>query len=839
MNFSTAATFYGYNRFRQLVEDAKLLPLLQMSIHKQMTMFWPTDQALSSLPPNRQRWLTSPDHRDQLVDTIKAHILRNIRMDVFTSSGTPPSYRTMHGSTIKISCDKNLVGAVLINGNSARLVERFMKFSGGLAFGIDQLLEPPGLGAFCDEYENKTINGPCGSCIDPPPCSPRYVDSGSALTCMRPRFGRYRPSPWSNPWSSVNLHLPQGRTGCKRVCQYPSWIEKCCKNHYGRDCTVCPGGVEAPCSGHGECEDGVRGQGVCVCAKGFRGDACQLCRAQYYGPNCTACSCTKKGSCEDGVEGSGLCVCESGWQGQQCQIETGTLPEECRQCHAQAVCVPGAGCQCKSGFQGNGTSCSPEPPPDLCSEYNGGCHLVADCNQTGLLVNCTCRSGYQGDGFSCEPINRCVEEENGGCSDFATCKFTGPNERKCECQPGYVGNGVQCLEKVVPPVDRCLEDNGGCDPEASCKDLHYHANTAGVFHLRSPDGKYKMNLSQADASCQAEGASLASLTQLGYAQQLGMHLCVAGWMEEGKVGYPIRSPSAKCGDNHVGVVLYKQPVDNSSKYDAYCYRLSDVSCVCRTGYVGYGDFCNGVLTSVLASQPDFSLFYKFLVDYSDSSAEGKQLVDFLSHRKSEVTLFVPQNAGFGPNQTLSGRDVEYHISTNHSKRLYQDLSHRQVIASRLGFNLTVTHGHNVSYKLVNQQLLLDWDIPAFNGIIHVIQAPLIAPPPPISHHASHGYAHSNSTATVLVCVFLVCVLAGAGYYVFKYKTDAFRFQYFRNEDEDGASGGGAKPSLVSIPNPLYSGSHAFTEPFGDSSQAVDPAELTERPEPPSLLDLHQ
>lgn len=46
--------------------------------------------------------------------------------------------------------------------------------------------------------------------------------------------------------------------------------------------------------------------------------------------------------------------------------------------------------------------------PDLCSEYNGGCHQNADCNQTGLLVNCTCHSGYQGDGFSCEPINRWV-----------------------------------------------------------------------------------------------------------------------------------------------------------------------------------------------------------------------------------------------------------------------------------------------------------------------------------------------------------------------------------------------------------------------------------------------
>ncbi len=55
--------------------------------------------------------------------------------------------------------------------------------------------------------------------------------------------------------------------------------------------------------------------------------------------------------------------------------------------------------------------------------------------------------------------------------------------------------------------------------------------------------------------------------------QLGMHLCVAGWMEGGKVGYPTRFPSVKCGDNHVGVVLYREPVDQSSKYDAYCYRL--------------------------------------------------------------------------------------------------------------------------------------------------------------------------------------------------------------------------------------------------------------------------
>lgn len=44
----------------------------------------------------------------------------------------------------------------MINGNEARLVERFMVLREGLAFGIDQLLEPPGLGAHCDSLEIKT-----------------------------------------------------------------------------------------------------------------------------------------------------------------------------------------------------------------------------------------------------------------------------------------------------------------------------------------------------------------------------------------------------------------------------------------------------------------------------------------------------------------------------------------------------------------------------------------------------------------------------------------------------------------------------------------------------------
>ncbi|KAK2861690.1 hypothetical protein Q5P01_001223 [Channa striata] len=833
MNFTSAAAFYGYNRFYKLVEDAGLLPVLQMPIHQPFTIFWPTDEALNSLPTERQHWLSSPDHQEQLAATVKAHIIRDYKLLGIGHPEKQRTFRTMQGSNINYGCDKSSVGDILINDNAAKVVERFLTFKEGVAYGIDQLLEAPGLGAYCDGIENKTSYGSCGHCgLFVPPCPHNQYDTGSEGPCFRSRYRSYHSYsrfPYRRDSSFIR--------GCRRICQKLSWEPKCCKNHYGRDCQVCPGGLESPCGKHGDCKDGLSGSGECICHKGFRGTDCKHCQSGYYGPNCTACSCGRRGTCDDGIEGSGQCTCDPSWQGDQCQIDLGSIPKECWQCHIQANCVPGVGCQCKSGFQGNGTFCTLEPPPDLCFEYNGGCHQNADCNQTGLTVNCTCHSSYQGDGYSCEPINRCVEEPNGGCSDFASCKFTGPNERECECLPGYVGNGIQCLEKLVPPVDRCLEDNGGCDPVATCKDLHYHANTAGVFHLRSSEGKYKMNFSQAQAACQAEGATMATFKQLGDAQQMGMHLCVAGWMEEGKVGYPTRFPSVKCGDNHVGLVIYKEPVDQSSTYDAYCYRLKDVSCVCPDGYVGDGDYCNGVLTNVLATYSNFSIFYKFLLDYSGSSSEGKQLVDFLSHRKSEVTLFVPHDAGFAQNQTLTARDLEYHISANHSRRAFKDLKHEDILTSWLGYNLTVTHGNNESSKLVNKKLLLDWDIPAVNGIIHVIEGPLIAPPPPGSHAASRGHSHSSGTAAaILVSLLLACLLAALGYYVFKHKADAFRFQYFKNEDEDGATGSRNKSALVSIPNPLYNGSRAFVEPFGESSQEVEPAEPEEAPQ---FLDLDQ
>lgn len=64
----------------------------------------------------------------------------------------------------------------MINGNEARLVERFMVLREGIAFGIDQLLEPPGLGAYCDSLENRTT----------------MVSSANTLTFVIPNVFRRR-----------------------------------------------------------------------------------------------------------------------------------------------------------------------------------------------------------------------------------------------------------------------------------------------------------------------------------------------------------------------------------------------------------------------------------------------------------------------------------------------------------------------------------------------------------------------------------------------------------------------------------------------------------------------
>lgn len=58
-------------------------------------------------------------------------------------------------------------GALLVNDHAASIVDRYLAFREGVAFGIDRLLEPPGLGAFCDSLENRTTYVSSSSSLGP------------------------------------------------------------------------------------------------------------------------------------------------------------------------------------------------------------------------------------------------------------------------------------------------------------------------------------------------------------------------------------------------------------------------------------------------------------------------------------------------------------------------------------------------------------------------------------------------------------------------------------------------------------------------------------------------
>ncbi|XP_036187884.1 stabilin-1 isoform X6 [Myotis myotis] len=823
-NVTAAADSFGYKIFSSLVTVAGLLPLLRDASHRPFTMLWPTDSALRALPPDRQAWLYHEDHRDKLAAILRGHVIRNIEALASDLPNLGP-LRTLHGTPISFSCSRARPGELMVGEDDARIVQRHLPFEGGLAYGIDQLLEPPGLGARCDHFETRPLwLKICSICGQEPPCPEGSQEQGSPQACLR-YFSKLWTSPALRSFTLRNL-WGQPRSlarGCHRNCVTTTWKPSCCSGHYGSECRACPGGASHPCSDHGVCMDGMSGSGQCRCHSGFAGTACELCAPGAFGPHCQACRCASHGHCDEGLGGSGYCFCDEGWTGPFCEVQLELQPVCVPPCAPQAVCRAGNICECSLGYEGDGHTCT---VADLCQDGRGGCSEHANCSQVGTVVTCACLPDYEGDGWSCRARNPCDDSHRGGCSEHADCLSTGPNTRRCVCHAGYVGDGLQCLEEPEPPVDRCLGQPPPCHMDAVCTDLHFQEKRAGVFHLQATSGPYGLNFSEAEAACGAQGAVLASLPQLSAAQQLGFHLCLVGWLANGSAAHPVVFPEADCGAGQVGVVSLGTRKNLSERWDAYCYRMQDVACRCRDGFVGDGiSTCNGKLLDVLAATANFSTFYGMLLDYANATPRGLDFLDFLDDELTYKTLFVPVNEGFVDNMTLSGPDLELHASN--ATFLSTNVSQGTSLLSRSGLRLAVSAvgSDNSSQapgapRTVVVSRVIVWDIMAFNGIIHTLASPLLTPPQPRAVVAPEARPVAAGVGAVVAAGTLLGLVAGVGYLRARGKAAGFGFSVFQAEDDadDDFSPWqeGTSPTLVSIPNPVFGSNDTFCEPFNDS-----------------------
>uniref|UniRef100_A0A673BJX9 Stabilin 2 n=1 Tax=Sphaeramia orbicularis TaxID=375764 RepID=A0A673BJX9_9TELE len=712
--FTLSLSFFYLQDDTYVFQDTGVVDLVQDAIHQPITIFLPSDAAMASLPQQQKDFLFNPQNQAQLQEYLKYHILpsQKVYAEGLIHLDSP---RTIQGSPLSFSCGGlDAIGDIFVNDGKCRIVQRHLIFREGIAYGIDCLLTPPSLGGRCDEQSTFELQMSCGVCSSAASRCPRGSKVKEVQRCDLPTMFVTRNS------------------GCRSTCTVNFWQPKCCPGYYGRDCLVCPGGVGSPCNNRGKCDDGHLGNGTCTCNAGFGGVACELCNKGFYGPTCKACNCSEHGSCDDGRRGTGSCFCEAGWTGERLV--------------------------------------------DMCQVWNGGCAKDAKCSQKGEQVSCTCPKGYTGDGYVCLPIDPCADGNNGGCHEHAICTLTAPGKRKCSCKDKYIGDGVTCDVKQLP-ISRCLQDNGLCHQDAKCTDLHFEDATLGVFHLRSDKGQYKLNYTAAQQACSAVGGTLATYMQLSYAQQGGLNMCAAGWLDQARVSYPTTYANPNCGFGHVGIVDYGVRKNLSETWDTFCYRMKEVKCECKVGYIGDGFTCTGNLLQVLKSTPSFSSFLTQILNYSEVSASGKQFMKRLSNLTIQSTLFVPDNSGLAENDTLTQRDIEFHLSDGQVLPINR-LKNGTRIRTRVGSltALGVSNLLNPSSWYINDRFVTSSDIVASNGIIHVLQGPLKAPPPRqemrVAHKAGMGVG-------VVLLIVLVVAVSFVGYHFYKHNTKPFQFHYFK------------------------------------------------------------
>ncbi|NP_988948.1 CD44 antigen precursor [Xenopus tropicalis] len=93
----------------------------------------------------------------------------------------------------------------------------------------------------------------------------------------------------------------------------------------------------------------------------------------------------------------------------------------------------------------------------------------------------------------------------------------------------------------------------------------------GVFHVEKYD-RYALNREDAIKLCHELNTTIANLTLMEIAQDIGFETCRYGWIED-RVVIPRIKPNPICAANYTGIFTLGN--NDSLRYDAYCYNASE------------------------------------------------------------------------------------------------------------------------------------------------------------------------------------------------------------------------------------------------------------------------
>ncbi|XP_046840914.1 stabilin-2-like isoform X2 [Xenia sp. Carnegie-2017] len=385
----------NYSMFVNLLN--KTIILDRLPYKRPHTMFWPTNEAITSLPEDiRSQLFNNMEYARKI---ISYHIIDGTNVTATEVLGYAGGLwrKTRARSSVFVSCMGGK-GDFYVNGRS-RIVERDITFLEGVAFGISQMLLPAGIAGRCDKIVDEKFKGRCTACFDFGSCPP-----GSTLLGV----------------TNSSCFNEKSILGCSSLCTRRNTTRECCKHFYGADCQACPGGL-TPCSGIGECNDGLSGNGTCFCHESHFGRNCEKC-----GSNVSKCIEAKAEVCSDRKYPCSIFA--------SCDI---TRPQMC---------------QCTNGYEGDGYYCQ---EIDRCLKNNGGCNDNAVCRYVGPnLTRCECRSGFVGNGIDClalPPDHPCLVN-NGNCDPRAFCTDEG-GRAKCRCPKDFIGDGYYCSGSLMSIID--------------------------------------------------------------------------------------------------------------------------------------------------------------------------------------------------------------------------------------------------------------------------------------------------------------------------------------------------------------------------------------------------
>ena len=278
---------------------------------------------------------------------------------------------------------------------------------------------------------------------------------------------------------------------------------QCKASWYGPQCSSpCPASSGHVCSGHGRCDDGPQGTGVCTCdastAAGYwAGAVCGDCVEGHYGPACASrclgagVACSGHGVCDDGPLGTGACACTAGYGGVACALRCPVGDDVV--CSGHGLCrdtaVPGVGaCACDLQWTGaaceacatgwTGPQCADCVPGHWGAACRGVCPGGGVCGghgtcRDGVAGNgtCACARGYGGVGCAipCPGLSDgAVCGGHGACTVNGTCNCeAGPAghwaaPRCTHCSPGWSGSACDLPCPQHPVTAEACSGRGQC-----------------------------------------------------------------------------------------------------------------------------------------------------------------------------------------------------------------------------------------------------------------------------------------------------------------------------------------------------------------------------------------